>query len=59
MEYVINTRLLANPMNWFSIAAMLLLVFFIFIAIRSHWKASETVAVESPDNPATAFAMEK
>jgi hypothetical protein len=59
MEYVINTRLLGNPMNWFSIAAMLLLVFAIFLAVRSHWKASGNVAVENPDNPATAFAQEK
>lgn len=59
MDFLINTRLLGNPMNWFSIGVMLLLVFVAFIAIRSHWNASSTVAVDSPDNPATAFASEK
>lgn len=59
MNWIINTRLLANPMNWFSIAAMLLLVLAVFIAVRSHWGASFNMAVETPDNPATAFAPEK
>lgn len=59
MDFLINTRLLSNPMNWFSIGAMLLLVLAAFIAIRSHWASSSTVAVESPDNPAAAFAPEQ
>jgi hypothetical protein len=46
-------------MNWFSIGAMLLLVLFAFIAIRSHWSSFSTQAVESPDNPAAAYAPEK
>lgn len=60
MDWIVNTRLLANPMNWFSIGAMLLLVLVTFIAIRSHWTSSTTATpVESPDNPAAAFAPEK
>jgi hypothetical protein len=59
MDFIVNTRLLANYMNWFSIGAMLLLVFVAYTAIRSHCMANSTVAVDSPDNPAAAFAPEK
>lgn len=59
MDRIINIPLLSNPMNWLSISAMLLLVTVTFIAIRSHWMASSTMAVELPDNPAAAFTEEK
>jgi hypothetical protein len=59
MDRIINIPLLSNPMNWLSISVMLLLVTVTFIAIRSHWAASSTMAVELPDNPAAAFTEEK
>lgn len=59
MDWIINTRLLSNPMNWVSIGVMLILVLVAYIAIRSRVAASSTVAVESPDNPAAALAPEK
>jgi hypothetical protein len=59
MDWIINTALLRNPMNWFSIGVMLLLVLVTFIAIRSHWASASTVAVDTPDNPGAAYAPEK
>lgn len=53
MQYLINIDLLRNPLNWFSIAAMLALVAIISIAIKSHLDAGM-----SDDNATANFAKE-
>lgn len=54
MDWIVNTRLLSNPLNWLSIGAMLLLVVFAAIAIYSHFIASTMDA----DNSAAVLAKE-
>ncbi len=57
MNWIVNTRLLANPLNWFSIGVMLLLVAFGAMAIYSRYHSSTTSAPDS-DGPAVELAKE-
>lgn len=57
MDWLVNTTMLRNPANWFSIGAMLLIVFVGYLAIRSHLKAS-TMSAPSSDGPAVELVKE-
>lgn len=58
MDWIVNTRLLSNPMNWFSIAAMLVLTGLMAVAIHSRIRATSSIAADLPDNAAAEMAKE-
>lgn len=57
MNWLINTRLLSNPVNWLTIGAMLLLVAFGALAIYSRFHSTK-VSAPSSDGPAVEYAKE-